>query len=332
MIDADNIGCYPVTVARDRQSDAAKPVLAVVAVATFQYEVLPYVEGAEFAQLVALNVAIEGAVGGAINTGTLRGSLTGAATAEAFWGVGNLIQSSSGLGIPGNPNFSSLTSGQVIGAVGLHAAVGCVSSVASGGRCGSGALSAGLGELTTGYTQDANPFVQGAVTALAGGTGAALTGGRFGDGFFIAASGYLFNNLQHTISSATGAEQSGIQLAAASVTDPNTGEHLLPGQTGAPVIGGGGGDISARTPIGTLSSSDLNVQPGTNPPATINGLNYTGHALDQMQSRGIMPSVVEDTIRTGTQSPGYDGATRYTTDQARVIINPNGSVKTVYPQ
>ena len=46
-------------------------------------------------------------------------------------------------------------------------------------------------------TQGANPFVQGAVTALAGGTGAALTGGRFGDGFFIAASGYLFNNNLH---------------------------------------------------------------------------------------------------------------------------------------
>lgn len=103
-----------------------------------------------FVEQTAFAVAVGGAAGGAINTGTLRGALVGAVTAEAFWGAGNVIASSSGLGIPNNANFSSLTSGQVIGAVGLHAAVGCVSSVASGGRCGSGALSAGLGELTTG--------------------------------------------------------------------------------------------------------------------------------------------------------------------------------------
>lgn len=44
-----------------------------------------------------------------------------------------------------------------------------------------------------------------------------------------------------------------------------------------------------------------------------------------------MPSVVEDTIARGAQSAGRDGATIFTTDQARVILNPNGSVKTVMP-
>ncbi len=84
-------------------------------------------------------------------------------------------------------------------------------------------------------------------------------------------------------------------------------------------------------PVGRLGSP-MNVRPGTNLPTTINGRTYTGHALDQMQGRGLVPSVVEDAIATGVQSVGRRGATVYTTDQARVILNPNGSVKTVMPQ
>jgi len=61
------------------------------------------------------------------------------------------------------------------------------------------------------------------------------------------------------------------------------------------------------------------------------GLQYTGHALDQMRNRGMTPSVVEDTIARGTQSAGHDGAMIFQTDQARVILNPNGTVKTVTP-
>lgn len=72
-------------------------------------------------------------------------------------------------------------------------------------------------------------------------------------------------------------------------------------------------------------------QPVQNTPTTIGGRDYTGHALDQMRNRGLTPSVIEDTIARGTQSAGRDGATIFQTDQARVILNPNGSVKTVIP-
>jgi len=65
---------------------------------------------------------------------------------------------------------------------------------------------------------------------------------------------------------------------------------------------------------------------------TIGGRQYTGHALDSMQSRGITPSVVEDTLARGARTPGRDGATIFSTEQARVIVNPNGSIKTVYGQ
>jgi len=50
-----------------------------------------------------------------------------------------------------------------------------------------------------------------------------------------------------------------------------------------------------------------------------------------MQGRGLTPSVVEDTIANGARRAGRDGATIFQTSQARVILNPNGSVKTVMP-
>jgi len=69
-----------------------------------------------------------------------------------------------------------------------------------------------------------------------------------------------------------------------------------------------------------------------NVPTNIGGRQYTGHALDSMQSRGITPSVVEDTLAGGVRTPGHNGAMIFSTNQARVIVNPNGSIKTVYGQ
>jgi len=40
-----------------------------------------------------------------------------------------------------------------------------------------------------------------------------------------------------------------------------------------------------------------------NYPCTLNNYHYTGHALDQMQNRGIMPSVVENTLKNGCRYP-----------------------------
>jgi uncharacterized protein RhaS with RHS repeats len=88
--------------------------------------------------------------------------------------------------------------------------------------------------------------------------------------------------------------------------------------------------VSAATPVGRLGAPLGTVVRNT--PTTINGRVYTGHALDQMQARGLVPSVVEAAIAQGARSAGRDGATIFTTNQARVILNPNGSVKTVMPQ
>jgi RHS repeat-associated protein len=61
-------------------------------------------------------------------------------------------------------------------------------------------------------------------------------------------------------------------------------------------------EVVANTPVGRLSSPLGTV--ADNSPTTIAGRDYTGHALDQMQARGLTPSVVENTIQNGIQSAG----------------------------
>jgi hypothetical protein len=98
---------------------------------------------------------------------------------------------------------------------------------------------------------------------------------------------------------------------------------------------GGDGLVNegAQLPVGRKGAPLENApfQPVRNTPTEIGGRTYTGPALDQMQNRGLTPSVVEDTIAHGARTAGRDGAAIFTTDQARVIVNPNGSVKTVMP-
>lgn len=89
--------------------------------------------------------------------------------------------------------------------------------------------------------------------------------------------------------------------------------------------------LATNVPVGSLRSP-MHVAGRPNVAATIGGTTYTGHALDQMQGRGIPPSVVEDTLARGVRSSGKNGATVFTTDQARVIVNPSGTIKTVMGQ
>jgi hypothetical protein len=65
--------------------------------------------------------------------------------------------------------------------------------------------------------------------------------------------------------------------------------------------------VSAATPIGR-SGNPLSIvtEDGipANTPGSVAGRDYTGHAFDSMQSRGIPPSVVENTIQNGATSAG----------------------------
>ncbi len=101
----------------------------------------------------------------------------------------------------------------------------------------------------------------------------------------------------------------------------------------APAAEGTAGDVSAATPVG-MSGNPINVMAGANEPATINGIDYSGHALDQMQGRGVVPSVVQNTVNVGQNFPTGAGTVGYfdAVNNIRVIVSTtSGKVVTVIP-
>ena len=76
---------------------------------------------------------------------------------------------------------------------------------------------------------------------------------------------------------------------------------------------------------------EIQVAPGTNIPGVVNGRAYSGHALDQMQARGIMPSVVDDAIATGASAPSRGGTSVFygAGKDVSVVVNSQGKVVTV---
>ena len=92
-----------------------------------------------------------------------------------------------------------------------------------------------------------------------------------------------------------------------------------------------GEDTPASTPTGGRGN-EVKV-PGVNEPTNIDGRDYTGHALDQMQGRGVPPSAVEEAINNGVPTPGNTSGTTVHTDSnngVRVVVDTNsGRVVTV---
>jgi hypothetical protein len=96
--------------------------------------------------------------------------------------------------------------------------------------------------------------------------------------------------------------------------------------------GSGSPPRDATIPTGQRGAP-LNVPAGTNTSKLIGGRYYTGHALDQMQARGFVPSVVEGAIANGARVAGNrPGTWQYVVDGVKVIVNGAGDVVTVVPQ
>jgi hypothetical protein len=67
-----------------------------------------------------------------------------------------------------------------------------------------------------------------------------------------------------------------------------------------------------------------------NPDQTTGGRQYAGHALDDMQGRGVPPSAVENIIKNGNESPGKDpGTIVHTSSEGRVVTTDGGKVISV---
>lgn len=94
----------------------------------------------------------------------------------------------------------------------------------------------------------------------------------------------------------------------------------------------GVGGRAARTPVGRKGQQvdfpNPNAPKPRNNPATINGINYSGHAIDRMQERGYTPTVIENAIRNGSRANGNKPNTIVITDSInnfRVIMNPKSN-------
>jgi len=134
--------------------------------------------------------------------GNLKAGIEGAITAYAFYKVGSWTDNG-GMGFNGGTTVKPGEELKFAEAIAGHAVVGCVSSVAGGGKCGTGALSAGFGELFTpviaGAAKGFGKFdvVAGTIAAsVVGGTASVLGGGKFANGAVTAAFGYLFNYVE----------------------------------------------------------------------------------------------------------------------------------------
>jgi len=159
--------------------------------------------------LGALNVAdkfaqaaIAGFAGGAVSTGTVKGGLQGAFSAMVFFQAGDLIK---GVGVFSQGPLSGGISSE-LGQIAVHGVAGCVTSVASEGKCGPGALSAAFAKTVsfapgmqqmTGSKKLEDVAMATAVSAVVGGTASVLGGGKFANGAQTGAFSYLFNQYTH---------------------------------------------------------------------------------------------------------------------------------------
>jgi hypothetical protein len=118
-----------------------------------------------------------------------------------------------------------------------HAAVGCLSAMASGGKCGPGAASGAAGSFAGPILDDMKlGFGEGLVaTSVVGGAASLAGGGKFGDGAVTAAFGYMYNRWGELEDWVEAAYQDPKQLI-----DPCS-RRLIQLSCGGGARGGGGG-------------------------------------------------------------------------------------------
>lgn len=147
----------------------------------------------------------------------LRAGAIAGATAFAFNVVGDLTPGAAHA--MGSPQFNPT---HYAGNVAGHAAVGCISSVASGGSCGSGAAAGAAGAAAPPLVMTAFPNPRGNPGDLVGGTAASgivggfasvAGGGKFANGAVTAAFGYMYNQVAHSGNGPNERHQMGVDAA-----------------------------------------------------------------------------------------------------------------------
>lgn len=240
-------------------------------------------------------------------------------------------------------NVGSILWQNVVTAAMINAATGCAAASATGGNCGQAALSGAMGTVGSAFGLTGSLIAGCAAGKIGGGSCSEGAMNALGTYAVYSAVGYVVDSQQKgAAASSDGAlnvsdaafqaalDQQG-PLLAVNTLSPGC-PAMMCSDLGGPGGGGGGGG-GARAPVGR-SGNPLGVSPGTNSPSLVGGVNYSGHALDQMQGRGIPPSAVQNAINTGTTFPTRAGTTGHydSINNIRVITNSRtGGVVTVIP-
>jgi len=168
------------------------PMIAAITISIYFPEALTYLN----IENGLAQAAITGFASGAVSSGNLKGGIQGMFTASLFYGAGSAIPELSYM----NEAGTITDIGRFAGAIALHGVVGCVSSVASGNKCGPGALSAAFSKAALPYTAslgEGNLVTATVVSAVVGGTASVLGGGKFANGATTGAFSYLYNHWAH---------------------------------------------------------------------------------------------------------------------------------------
>ena len=184
----------------------------------------------------------------------LKAGLISMATAAAFTAVGDMTGAFPGTldkELLGHGPLEFMSEAHVFNIAG-HAAVGCGSAVASGGKCGPGALSGAIGSFAGPMFHGLKSEAKLIATATVGGLASVAGGGKFGNGAVTAAFGYLYNEacgggncygaMQRQWEDVTNAVVVGFQDAIAEL-----GEYY--GYVGTALGGGGAVRMGARVAI-----------------------------------------------------------------------------------
>jgi hypothetical protein len=121
-------------------------------------------------------------------------------------------------------------------------------------------------------------------------------------------------------------EGGGASQGPGGVTAPPGTYSLLPNFGGPPASSFSG---SLRNPLQAPTGPPRNL------PGEFNGQPFSGHAFDQLQNRGIPPSVVDQAVQNGIPNPGNTpGTTRFydpTNNLSVVQDNATGNIITIRP-
>ncbi|MGQ0700877.1 MAG: FG-GAP-like repeat-containing protein [Panacagrimonas sp.] len=176
-----------------------------------------------------INILAAGFIAGLITSGgDLKAGIFGALTAGAFSAVGGYFA-----GVASKSVTGVLTTGERLLKIVAHGAVGGFSSVAQGGKFGSGFLSAGFTEaFAPGISGIKSTPGQAVAAAVIGGTASVLGGGKFGNGAVTGAFSYAFGSIANGVANGQSFGEAALDFAGKVWALPNTVIGLAYGGVG----------------------------------------------------------------------------------------------------